>query len=126
MDELGLQIRDRLGDYLAGVIDLREYRASFMIDAWNIDKRASEQTADLVHDIQLLLAEYEHGDWTEPEMRARLAEAAAFDIESSEVFTVTAGASTGTFLVETIATGAPVLRVIEADGPDARFADISL
>lgn len=68
-----LDVRERLVHYLAGEAALAEFRAWFIEEAWNIDKRATAATARLVHQIELLLAEHEHGDWTEAELRRELA-----------------------------------------------------
>lgn len=70
---LEVDVRERLARYLANETALAEFRGWFIAEAWNIDKRSTAATARLVHQIELLLAEHEHGDWTEPELRRELA-----------------------------------------------------
>lgn len=73
MAELGLQIRHELARYLAGGIGLREFRDWFLPSAWNIDALVDGESADLAHEIELLLSEFEAGHWLETELRYRLA-----------------------------------------------------
>jgi hypothetical protein len=67
------QIRDRLARYLSAEITLHDFRQWLTAQAWNIDHRADAETADLVHEIELVLAEYDHGDWTKDEVISQLA-----------------------------------------------------
>ncbi len=66
-------IREHVSRYLAGEIDLRAFRDWFVPFAWNIERRASTETAEVVHQIDLVLSEFEHGDWSEAEVRDHLA-----------------------------------------------------
>lgn len=72
MEHLDLEIRRHLADYLAGKTPIEEFRRWFVPEAWNVHKRADLGTVDLAHEVDLLLAEFDHGDWTEPELRERL------------------------------------------------------
>ena len=72
MTPLDLEIRSRLADYLGGKTGLQEFQRWFAPQAWNIEKRADLAIADLVREIELLLAEFANGDWTEEELSAKL------------------------------------------------------
>lgn len=72
MAALDEEIREQLSRFLAGDIDLRAFRDWFVPFAWNIEKRANAGTAEVVHQIDLVLSEFEHGDWSEAEMRDHL------------------------------------------------------
>lgn len=69
MPVLGLEIREQLIRYIAGDISLSVFREWFSQEAWNIDQRADIHTARMVHEIDLVLAEFDHGDWTEEEVK---------------------------------------------------------
>lgn len=69
---LDLEVRSRLADSLGGKTTLEAFRQWFVLQAWNIEKRADSVTAGLVREIELLLAEYGHGDWTEAELVEKL------------------------------------------------------
>ena len=73
MGDLDLQIRTELVRYLSSQISLREFRDWFLPTAWNADARADRGTAELVHEIELLLSEFEEDHWLESEVRERLA-----------------------------------------------------
>lgn len=69
---LDLEIRSRLADYLGGKVGLQDFRQWLLPQAWNIERRADSATASLVREIELLLAETDHGDWTEAELIEKL------------------------------------------------------
>lgn len=69
MPALDSELRERLHRYVVGEIDLHSFREWFVAQAWNIDKRVDESTAALVHEVDLVLAEFDHGDWTEEEVK---------------------------------------------------------
>jgi hypothetical protein len=73
MADLDLQIRTELTRYLSTQISLHEFRDWFLPTAWNADARADGGTAELVHEIELMLSEFEAGHWLESEVRERLA-----------------------------------------------------
>lgn len=114
---LEVDVRERLVRYLADEATLADFRTWFIGEAWNIDKRATEATAQLVHQIELLLSEHEHGDWTERELRRELAPLVT---EYSMVIgepQILAGASSGTITWDVTAGG---------DAGLPGFADIQL
>ena len=69
MSALDLEIREQLTRYIAGDISLSTFREWFSPMAWNIDQRADIPTARIVHEIDLGLAEFDHGDWSEEEVK---------------------------------------------------------
>lgn len=72
MKVLDLAIREQLAKYLAGQIPLAALQDWFIPKAWNIDKRGDLLVAELVHGIELRLAEYSSGHWTEDELKRGL------------------------------------------------------
>jgi hypothetical protein len=72
MNRVELEIREDLVRYLARDIDLGAFREAFSPNAWDIENRSDAATVDLVREIDLALAEFDHGHWTEDELRARL------------------------------------------------------
>ena len=73
MADLGLQIRSELVRYLGTQISLREFRDWFLPNAWNADARVDGATAALMHEIELLLSEFEAGHWLESDVQEHLA-----------------------------------------------------
>lgn len=78
MNELELALRQRMTRYLEGSLQLRELHEWLGSAAWNIDAWASASVAQLYHDVELLFAEHAHGDWTEDELKDRLAPLASY------------------------------------------------
>jgi hypothetical protein len=72
MMPLDLEIRSRLAEYLGGKAHLQDFRQWLVPQAWNVEKRADSATASLIREIDLLLAECDHGDWTEAELLEKL------------------------------------------------------
>jgi hypothetical protein len=73
MAELDVEIRERVWRYVAGDTTLEAFREWFSAIAWDIDRRADTRTCDTVHEIDLFLAEFDHGDWSEAELKERIA-----------------------------------------------------
>lgn len=72
MPALDLEIRRRVADYLAGAETLEAFRQWFLPATWNIERYADAATVTLVREIDLLLAEFEHGDWSTTELADKL------------------------------------------------------
>lgn len=72
MQPFDLGIREKLAKYLAEEISLSAFQEWFVPRAWNIDKRGEPGAVELVHEIELRLAEFSNGDWTEDELRTQL------------------------------------------------------
>lgn len=90
-------IREAVARYVAGEITRMEFQEWFAPRAWDVLGEGPNPATDLVSEIELLLAEYGHGDWAEAELRERLAEVASvplsrvFHIESPVAISVTGG-----------------------------------
>lgn len=69
---LDLKIRERLASYLAGEISRREFEEWFIPATWNKAHERNPVTAHLIGDIDLRLAEFSNGDWTEDELCEQL------------------------------------------------------
>lgn len=67
-----LEIREQLARYLAREISLQDFEDWFAPRAWNIHEATSPALQELVSEIELLLAEFSNGDWTEKELRRML------------------------------------------------------
>ena len=73
MQIVDLELRERLVRYLRDEITLKDFYEWFTPCAWNVANRVERPTAELFHEIDLLLSEYSHGDWDEAEFKAHLA-----------------------------------------------------
>jgi hypothetical protein len=73
MEALDVEIRKQLTRYLAGELPIADFHAALTPLVWDIERRTDPATASLGREVELLLAEAEHGDWTEEELRQRLA-----------------------------------------------------
>lgn len=73
MENLGVEIRKQVVRYLANEIPVAVLQSSLAPLTWNIDQRTDPETAAIGHQLDLLLAEFSHGDWTEPELKEHLA-----------------------------------------------------
>jgi|HubBroStandDraft_6_1064221.scaffolds.fasta_scaffold530630_2 hypothetical protein len=69
MSSLASEIRFWLARYLGGAVSLDEFHRWLMSNTWNDD---DPEAAKLAHRIQLRLAEFLGGAWTEEELRDRL------------------------------------------------------
>ena len=69
---LDFNIRERLAEYLADEISLRDFENWFFPETWDIDRLDDLALTNLVYGIKLRLAEFSNGDWTETELRSRL------------------------------------------------------
>jgi hypothetical protein len=69
---LNLRIREQLSRYLAGQMSLRRFATWLAPIALESFETSDPQTEDLVAEIELRLAEYTNGDWTEEDLRQLL------------------------------------------------------
>jgi len=69
---LDYNIREQLAEYLAHEISLHVFEDWFFAETWDVDETDNQTLANLVYGIKLRLAEFSHGDWTEPELRSLL------------------------------------------------------
>ena len=72
MENLGFEIRKQVIRYLAGDISLADLNAALVPLTWNIEWRTDPRAASLGRDIELLLAEFSHGDWSKAELKSHL------------------------------------------------------
>lgn len=65
-------LRSWLAAYVSGRVSLREFQEWFVPRAWIIDADADPNQAELAGHIELLLAEWSNGHWTEDELKDKL------------------------------------------------------
>ena len=71
--ESDLELRHKLLKVLQNELSLREFGDWFIPRSWNFDENTTPVLKSLVADIELLLAEYSNQDWTDEELRAKIA-----------------------------------------------------
>jgi hypothetical protein len=69
---IDLEIRERLGRYLSRDISLHDFQSWFVPVLWNIEQTQNAEAIELAGEIELRLAEFSNGDWTEAELRSKL------------------------------------------------------
>lgn len=67
--DLGLQVRQQLSRYLAGQISLANFATWLTPVAFGVFEAEHTPAEDLVAEIELRLAEYTNGHWTEDDLR---------------------------------------------------------
>lgn len=73
MTELDLQISYRLARYLAGDESLAEFRRWLLPVVWELAEPESDEVSQLANRIELRLAEFINGHWTEDDLRSLFA-----------------------------------------------------
>jgi hypothetical protein len=71
MSDIAYQVRTELSRYVARETSLRRFVEAFLALSWATPDEAGP-VADLVHEIELRLAEHSNGHLTEDELRAHL------------------------------------------------------
>ncbi len=66
---LDLEIRDRLASYLVGEISLKDFEDWFVPVSWNIIHSGNLSAINLVYEVELWLAEFSDGYWSETELK---------------------------------------------------------
>lgn len=67
------ELRARIIDYLTGACTLAQFDDWFIrLPRPAIDEGTDEQAKELVAELEVRLAEFQHGDWTEAELRSLL------------------------------------------------------
>lgn len=66
---LAAAIRDQLARYLKGEASLREFEEWFTAHTWDVDRIGDQEAQDLTYEIELRLAEFTNGHWTEDDLR---------------------------------------------------------
>lgn len=84
LSSLEKDIRGLIARYISREVSLREFQECFAPRVWDIDSTGDASAAQLAGRIELFLAEFSSGDWTEEELRKKLSEYApppqAFEI----------------------------------------------
>ncbi len=69
---LSLEIQQTLERYLTGNIPVDDLQAQLAAMVWAVEEHESPDVVDLFHDVELSLAEFTSGDWTEAELKRLL------------------------------------------------------
>lgn len=67
--DLELDIRERLGQYVQDETSLEEFESWFVPSSWNVHQAEDRGLQDLVYEIELRLSEFSSGHWTEQELK---------------------------------------------------------
>ncbi len=62
-------LRDRLARYLAGALSLTDVRLWLASAVWDIEGSGDQRAVSLLHALELALAKYANGDWTDAELK---------------------------------------------------------
>jgi len=62
-----IEIRERLSDYIAGRITLRQFQEWFVPVAWDLAEKPDELS--IASEVEARLAEFTSGHWTEQELK---------------------------------------------------------
>lgn len=71
MGDLEREIRERLISYIRAESTLEDFKKWFIPRVWDAHSEG-RLVEELVDEIQLRLAEFANGDWSEPELKAKL------------------------------------------------------
>ena len=71
-EDLELQIRSRIIGFLSGKVDAPALSRWLGSATWEIDRWAPVDAVELGHSLQLVLDEFQHGDWNSEELRSQL------------------------------------------------------
>ncbi len=63
------EIRDKLGSYLLGEFSLEDFKDWFVPVSWDVDHGNNQAAIKMVYEIELRLAEYSDGYWSEDELK---------------------------------------------------------
>ena len=70
--QLALEIQNYVARYLSGEISLEDFRSWFDVATWDAFDAATTAAQQLAGQIDLWLAEFSKGHWTESELREKL------------------------------------------------------
>jgi len=66
---LDIEIRDRLASYIVGEISLKDFEDWFVPVSWNIIHSGNLSAINLAYEVELWLAEFSDGYWSEDELK---------------------------------------------------------
>ena len=66
------ELRQELARYLKGQCTLKDFEDWFVARSWNFSQNSNPSLRKLVSQIELSIAEFSNGDWTENELRQQL------------------------------------------------------
>lgn len=66
------ELRQELGRYLKNQCTLKDFEDWFIPRSWNFNQNSNPSLQKLVAQIELSLAEFSNGDWTEKDLRQQL------------------------------------------------------
>jgi hypothetical protein len=69
MSQLDLEVTDQVARYLAGESSLDEFRRWLLPLVWKMAEPTSNERSDLANRLELRLAEFMNGHWTEDDLR---------------------------------------------------------
>lgn len=116
MDDLAFELRKSLARYVAGEISLPDFHGLAMPLTWNAEKHMGLTAAAVAREIELLLSESEHGDWTEDELRRRLAPyATTYFVRQLDLPQATSTTPVDTVSVSLSVSGSPLIRTRVVD-----------
>lgn len=69
---LDIEIRRHLASYLVGEISLQDFEDWFVPSSWDIIHSRNQSAITLVYEIELWLAEFSDGFWSEEELKNHL------------------------------------------------------
>jgi hypothetical protein len=73
MSQIDLEVSDRIARYLAGQSSLAEFRRWLLPIVWELAEPTSDERSDLANMVELRMAEFMNGHWTEADLRLLLA-----------------------------------------------------
>jgi hypothetical protein len=121
MGDLEPALRHTVSKYLAGHADAAEVYRWVADRSWEVERREPAPTARLLRDAELYLSEFQHGDWSEDELKSRLRgmfSAIANDLEALGATTTGSQSKTLWFAVAATLGGSRV--TLQVQGADTR------
>jgi hypothetical protein len=67
-----IELKNKLCDYIASRINLSDFEDWFIPKYWDVHQKNDMILSQSVYDIELRLAEYSNGHWTENELKEHL------------------------------------------------------
>lgn len=68
----GFELQDQVVRYLANRISLHEFRNWFDVASWEAEIEPNSRLYAMIAEVELRLAEYTNGHWTEEELREQM------------------------------------------------------